>query len=239
MKKAPLLTVLFTLLFVLTACGSGSASTNSFRSSNNGGSPRTLNPESKLALGTIKLEGTRQAVDPKMAANLIPLWQLLVQLNSSSSTAPQEVTAVVDQIKTTMTPDQVNTINSMQLTQADIFSVFQQQGQANGTGGTTTDGTTPTGGTPSSNSTGGNRGNRGSGGGQGFVFIGGGGGPGGGFPGGGFTGGTSRNNGGTGSSSSSQANSAQAAEAAQARQNAISDVLINQLIRLLETKLRS
>jgi hypothetical protein len=230
MKKAPLLMTLLIIMFVLTACGSGSGSTNN--TSTNGfragaGASGPLNPESKLALGTIKLEGTKQAVDPKMAAKLIPLWQLLIQLNSSSSTAPQEVTAVVDQIHTTMTPDQVNAINSMQLTQADIFTVFQQQGQANGTRGTD-----PNGSTGPSNSTGGNRGNRGNGGGQGFVFVGGGPG-GGGFPGGGF-----RN--GTGSSSSTQTNSALSeAQIAQARENAISNVVINQVIRLLETKLKS
>ena len=224
MKKVPLLITWITILFMLAACGSSSASTNTFRSSTGGNRP--LNPESKLALGTIKLEGTSQAVDPEMAANLLPLWQLLFQLNTSSSTAPQEVTAVVDQIQTTMTPAQIKTINGMQFTQADIFTAFQQQGQANGTRGTNS-----TGNTGSFNSTGGNRGNRG--GGQGFVFIGGG--PGGGeFPGGGFS-----NNGGSGSSTNSQANSAQtAAQAAQARDNAISDLVINQVIRLLETKLR-
>jgi hypothetical protein len=172
-----------------------------------------LSPESKLALGTIKLEGTKQAVDSKMAANLLPLWQLLFQLNSSSSTAPQEVTAVLDQIKITMTPEQISTINSMTLTQADIFTVIQQQAQANGSGDTT-----------GSGSTGRNRGNGG-----GFVFVGGGPG-GGGFPGGGF-----RTNGNADPSTSSQT----AAQAAQARQNAISNLMINQVIRLLETKLSS
>ena len=141
MKKASLLTALVTIVFVLTACGSGAhrpmasrtaRSTNGFRNGADATGP--LNPEAKLALGTIKLEGTKQAVDPKMAASLVPLWQLLFQLNSSSSTAPQEVTAVVDQIKTTMTPAQLNTINSMTLTQADIFTVFQQEAQANGVG---------------------------------------------------------------------------------------------------------
>jgi hypothetical protein len=242
MKKISLLITLITILFLLTACGSGSAvsdgastnggSTNSFRNGANTTGP--LNPEAKLALGTIKLEGTKQAVDPKMAANLVPLWQLMFQLNSSTSTAPQEVTAVEDQIKTTMTSEQINTINSMKLTQADIFTVFQQEAQANGTGGSNS-----TGGTGPSNFGGGNRGNRGNGGG-GFVFVEGGG-PGG-FGGGGFGGGA-RNNGGTGSTSttttSSAQTAAQAAQAAQARQNAISNLLINQLIRLLETKLRS
>jgi hypothetical protein len=227
MKKVALITILIFALFLLTACGSGSGatnstsqngtSTNSFRS----GATGPLNPESKLALGTIKLEGTKLAVDPKMAANLVPLWQLLFQLNSSSSSAPQEVTAVVDQIKTTMAPDQINSINSMSLTQADIFTAFQQQAQASGSGGTTGSG----------GSSGGNRGG-------GFAF--GGGGPGGGGPGGGgFPGGGLRA-GGTGSSTSSTTSSAQSiAQAAQARQNAITNLVINQVIRLLETKLRS
>ena len=228
MKKAPLLTILFTTLFVLTACGSGSASTNSvgggtastngFRS---GAASTPLNVESKLALGTIKLEGTKQAIDPKMAASLIPLWQLLFQLKSSSSSAPQEVTAVVDQIKATMTPVQVSTINSMTLTQADIFTAFQQ---ANGSSGTT--------GTGTSGSTGGNRGG-------GFAF--GGGVPGGGGPGGGgIPGGVRAGGAGGGSSTSTtQATALTAAQVAQTRENAISTLLINQVIKLLQTKLSS
>ena len=226
MKKAPLLTILFALLFVLTACGSGSASinnagsgnasTNSFRSGAAASTP--LDAESKLALGTLKLEGTKQAIDPKMAANLIPLWQLLYQLKSSTSSAPQEVTAVVDQIKATMTPVQVSTINNMTLTQADIFTAFQQ---ANGSSGTT--------GTGTSGSTGRNRG-----GGGGFIFAGG---PGGGGPpgGGGFPGGGA---GGSPSTSSTQT-PAQVVQAAQARQNATSSLLINQVIKLLQSKLSS
>ena len=226
MKKAPLLTILFALLFVVTACGSGSASTNSVGGGNastnsfrsNAAASTPLDAESKLALGTLKLEGTKQAIDPKMAANLIPLWQLLYQLKSSTSSAPQEVTAVVDQIKATMTPVQVSTINNMTLSQADIFTAFQQ---ANESSGTTSTGT--------SGSTGRNRG-----GGGGFIFAGGpgGGGPpgGGGFPGGGAGGGVS---------TSSTQTPAQVAQAAQARQNAVSSLLINQVIKLLQSKLSS
>ena len=223
MKKAPLLTILFALLFVVTACGSGSASTNSVGGGNastnsfrsNAAASTPLDAESKLALGTLKLEGTKQAIDPKMAANLIPLWQLLYQLKSSTSSAPQEVTAVVDQIKATMTPVQVSTINNMTLTQVDIFTAFQQ---ANGSSGTTSTGT--------SGSTGRNRG-----GGGGFIFAGG---PGGGGPpgGGGFPGGGA---GGSPSASSTQT-PAQVVQAAQARQNATSSLLINQVIKLLQTK---
>ncbi len=224
MKKAPLFTALMIVAFALSACAGTSTSTNSFRS--NSGASGALNPQSKLALGTIKLEGTKQAVDGPAAAKLIPLWQLMVQLDSSSSSAPQEVTAVMDQIKTAMTSEQLNTINGMSLTQADIFTVFQQQAQGNGAGGAGGSGTTP-------GFTGRNRGNSGGG---GFAF--GGGGPGGGPGGfdGGFGGGNFRNNAGNGASAGTQLDSAQAA---QARENATSSLLINQLIRLLETKLSS
>lgn len=233
MKKASLLTTVFTLVFVLTACGSPRASGNGFGSGGTTGtgfrsnrSNTPLTAESKLALGTMKLEGTRQAVDPAMAAKLIPLWQLMVQLHSSSSSAPQEVAAVEDQIKATMRRDQLSAIDSMTLTQADIFSAFQQQSQANGSGG----GSDPAG---QGFTQGSSRGNRGGG-----VFVFGGGPGGGGFGGGGFGAGGARTNGAAGSNAGSQTSSSlTAAQAAQARANAVSTLVIDQLIRLLETKL--
>jgi len=234
MKKAPLFGIWVALLLVLTACGSASPSTNGFGGGNSstgfrsgGGGTRALTPDAKLALGTMKLEGTKEAVDPKTAAKLIPLWQLLVQLHSSSSSAPQEVTAVVDQIKATMTTDQLNTINSMSLTQADIFSAFQAQSQSSGSGETSN----PGGQAGQGSGQGFSRGNRGNGGG---VFVFGGGPGGGGFGGGGFGGGGARTANGTGSQTSSALT---AAQAAQVRENAISASLENQLVRLLETKL--
>ena len=237
MRKLGLWTALVTILFVLTACGAGSpassgfggggTSNSGFRLSGNRNTP--LTSEAKLALGTIKLEGTAQAVDAKMAAKLIPLWQLMDQLKTSSSSAPQEVSAVEDQIKSTMAPDQLNTINGMKLTQADIFTAFQAQAQTGGSGAATAAGA---GGT--------NRGNRAGGG--GFVFAGGGppgggGFGGGGFGGGGFGGGGARPNGAGGTGSTLQTSSLTAAEAAQARENATSALVINQLVKLLETKL--
>ena len=70
-----------------------------------------ITPETKLALGTLKLEGTPLAVDKATAAKLLPLWQLLLQLNTSSAAAPQEVTAVIDEIQATMTPAQSQAID--------------------------------------------------------------------------------------------------------------------------------
>lgn len=230
MRRPLFLVCLLTAALILTACGSRSpsgfganngGSGNGFRSFS--GRNTTLSPEAKLALGTLKLEGTKAAVDPRMAAKLIPLWQLLGQLDSSTSAAPQEVNAVLDAIHATMAPEQLTAINSMTLSGADIFAVLQQDSQASGAGGTSGGG---------AGAFGRNRGNGGNG---GFFFVGGGPGPAGG-PGGGFGGAGFRNNNG-GTSTTSQASAEQAAQATQARERAISTLVINQLVRLLETKL--
>ncbi len=53
----------------------------------------------KLALGTLDLEDTDQAVNASEAARLLPLWELLNQLETSGSAAPAEIKAVLDQIQ--------------------------------------------------------------------------------------------------------------------------------------------
>ena len=221
MKRTFLFSVLVSLSILLSACTSASGSANSFRTG--GGSPRTLTPEAKLAIGTIKIDNTKLAVDSAEAGKLLPLWQLLNQLNSSTSAAPQEITAVVNQIQSTMTPEQTSAISSMQITSADMFALFQQQGQANGAGGLR-----PSGGTGTSNRSGGTR--NGGGGGQ-FFFAGGGGG--GAFPGGGgFGGGANRT--GTGTPTASQGSST-----SQTAANRSSIFLVNEVIRLLQGKIKS
>ncbi len=79
-------------LLLLTGCGS-SASTATATSSS------AITPALKLALGTLDLEGTDQAVDAAAAAQLLPLWQLLEQLDTSGSAAPVEITTVIEQIE--------------------------------------------------------------------------------------------------------------------------------------------
>ncbi len=249
MKKTLLLTCLLCSALLLSACASSgptdgaSNSTGSTGGSSRTGlagifssifSPRrslTLTPEEKLAIGTIKLDANGQAIDRTEAAKLLPLWQLLHQLYASSSAAPQEQTAVMDQIRSAMTPGQVAAIDSMQLSRADIFASLQQ-GQANTSAGT---GGTGTGASGSRGSTGGN-GSRG----QGFFFGGGapgGGGFGGGFGGGGFRNGTASGNGSSSTTTTQQ--SLTSAQRAAAATNGITNALINQVISLLQDKLSS
>ena len=212
MKYAALSVTLLMTGAMLAACASGASAR----------AGQTITPETKLALGTLKLEGTPQAVDKDTAAKLLPLWQLLQQLNTGTSTAPQETTAVLDQIQATMTSEQRQAIESMQITQADIFAAFQQARSSASTGST--------GGTRTSGSGSSNRG-----GGQGFFFGGapGGGFPGGGFPGGGFSGGTTRNSG-TGTASAAQGSSS---TGAQGTANRGATFLVGEVVRLLESKI--
>ncbi len=181
MRKTTIGITLIILAMVLTACGSSNSSTangaGSTTSSRNGGSTRTatLTPTSILAIGTFKLEGTPQAVDATEAAKLIPLWQLMNQLDASSSTAPQEVTATVNAIQAAMTPTQVQAINGMQISSRDIFTVLQQSGAlpAGGFGGTGQNGSgsTRTGNSGFGGSGNFGGGNRNGGGGGGGAFI--------------------------------------------------------------------
>ena len=65
---------------------------------------------------------------PKEATDLLPLWQVYSSLITSETAAQEEKDALAQQIQETMTSDQINNINSMNLTQRDIFSSMQELG---------------------------------------------------------------------------------------------------------------
>lgn len=241
MKKSLLLTCLLCAALVLSACAP-SRSTDGAATSAGSGSGRTglagifsvfssrrsftLTPAEKLAAGTIKLDANGQTIDRAEAAKLLPLWQLLHQLYASTGAAPQEEAAVLDQIRSAMTPSQVAAIDGMQMSRADIFAALQQ-GQANVSTGSAGTGSAASRGSTGSTS------NRG----QGFFFGGGGG-----FGGGGFGGGGFRTGGGTGSGSTSTTTTQQtitSAQRAAAVTNSMTNALINQVMSLLQDKLSS
>jgi hypothetical protein len=63
-----------------------------------------------LALGTLALDGTASAVDAAQAAQLLPLWKGYRALLASDATAPAELTALVTQIRGTMTAAQTTAL---------------------------------------------------------------------------------------------------------------------------------
>ena len=169
------------LAFTLTACGAASTA------SAGGQSAGTLSPISQLVVGTLKLDGTDQAITKEQAADLLPLWQVYRELMSSDTAAPAEIDGLTTQIRETMTAGQMKAIDAMKLTQADIFAFMREQGPGVASGAPGQSNRSRTG----QGNSGGSSGNFPGGGapGGGFPAGGPGGFPEGGFGGGGFAGG--------------------------------------------------
>ena len=114
----------------LSACGSSASTpTGGMPSSNDGGDMSTI---TKLAIGTLKLEGTENAITPEQASDLLPLWQVYLSLVDSDTAAQAEINGLVDQISTTLTDSQNQAIDDMQLSQPDMISVMQEMGISTG-----------------------------------------------------------------------------------------------------------
>jgi hypothetical protein len=88
-----------------------------------------LNVPDQLMLGTLLLEETAHAVTPDQAQTLLPLWQAL---QAGSVTADAEVGAILKQIEQTMSPEQLQAIAAMQLTQDDLRAWMEEQGMGRG-----------------------------------------------------------------------------------------------------------
>ena len=138
MKKLIMLFIISALL--LSACGS--AATTDTASSDSYTSPNlpvdydgALPVRNQLALGLLMLAGTDQAPTAEQAQNLIVLWQALQVTQGSSTAAPEETAALLAQIEGLLTPDQLDAIRQMQLTNADMQTWAAENGITMGTGG--------------------------------------------------------------------------------------------------------
>jgi len=85
-----------------------------------------LSPVAQLALGTIMLEDTEHPVDSDMAAELLPYWQLYLNMMNSDTAAQQEQDSLIADIQTVMDEDQMNYIAGLELTQEDLMSMGTQ-----------------------------------------------------------------------------------------------------------------
>lgn len=133
MKKIIFLTLILTLL--LAACGSkAEPATETSAGAGFDQNSQELPLSTKLAIGTLKLENTDLDVTSDQAAELLPLWQVYQSLSTSDTSAQEEQDALVEQIQEAMTPDQMQAITDMQLTQQDVFAVMQEQGLTTGRG---------------------------------------------------------------------------------------------------------
>lgn len=82
----------------------------------------------QLMLGTLNLTGTPQAVTSEQAAKLLPLWQALRATTKTGGASQDEINALLSQIESTMTPEQLAAIRDMKLS----FNDMQEWAKANG-----------------------------------------------------------------------------------------------------------
>jgi len=122
--KNLLITTLILCLLTLTACGSASNGPQTGPASSSVSLPVTT----QLLAGTMKLDGTEQDVTAEQAAELLPLWQVYGELLTSDAAAQEEIDGLVDQIRETMTEEQMQAISDMSLTQQDVFALMQEKG---------------------------------------------------------------------------------------------------------------
>ena len=87
-----------------------------------------LSIRNQLAYGTLRLEGTGEAITADQAAKLLPLWQALQALDASTTTATEETAAVQAQVLSAMTPAQVSAIAAMRLTNAALQAYYVELG---------------------------------------------------------------------------------------------------------------
>jgi hypothetical protein len=140
MKRIAIPAVAGIAILLVAACG-GPAPTGSAQAANavqaaapaasgslNESYTDALPVATQLILGSLKLDDGDQAITKDEAATLLPLWQAYQNLSVSDSTAPAELTALVNQIQKAMQPGQVEAIAAMQLTANDVGDILQAQG---------------------------------------------------------------------------------------------------------------
>lgn len=133
MNTRKLVLTLLSLLTLVAACGGASTPASAAPAAEPvaGLSEEyddALSVRNQLTYGTLRLEGTANAVTADQAAKLLPLWQALQALDASSTTATEETAAVQAQIVSTMTPAQVSAIAAMRLTNAALQAYYDEIG---------------------------------------------------------------------------------------------------------------
>ncbi len=123
MNKKIFWTTLLLISLTLTACASIAGTTGTAPSG--GPSAVELPTQTKLILGTIKLEATENAVGAEQAAELLPMFYVLQDLNESDTAAQEEIIGLVNQIQETLTVDQIQAIDYMSLSMQDMFAITQ------------------------------------------------------------------------------------------------------------------
>jgi hypothetical protein len=116
-RTIALFVVISLIAILLSACNGSTVATVSADSG--------LSKASKLAVGILKLEDTSEAVTASEAGELLTLWEAYQSLINSDATSQVELDALVKQIEGTMTSQQVEAIDAMELTEQLVSEAVQ------------------------------------------------------------------------------------------------------------------
>ena len=140
MSRFSVLTIFIVLALALSACGTA-APAASLPSAETYTSPNldttyasALPARMQLSLGTLKLAETSTPVTPEQAAKLLPLWQALQGMTSSGNSASAEVNALLGQIESIFTAEQLAAIKGMKLTFTEMTAWAAANGVTLGSG---------------------------------------------------------------------------------------------------------
>ena len=137
MKRILIFTLILSALLI-AACGANSAAPTTgdvYTSANLPTNYENAMPvRNQLAIGTMKLDGTPNAVTAEQAKKLIPLYQALRGTSTSGGSSQQEISALLTQIEGTMTPAQLSAIRDMKLAFADMQTWATENGITLGSG---------------------------------------------------------------------------------------------------------
>jgi hypothetical protein len=150
MKRKIFVIAILVMMLVLTSCASATPeTTNTNETTSILGNFLSVDYEdaasirSQLAYGTIQIIANNNTITAEEAAKLIPLWQGIMSLSGSSTTAEEEITAIQDQIVKAMTEEQLKIIADMKITSTQLNEYYAMFGIAIPT--PNPDGTTSTG----------------------------------------------------------------------------------------------
>lgn len=142
MKHTKIAVILIFAAVLLAACGSNATPAPATSGQENYTSQAldtqfdgALPVRNQLALGTLELQGSPQAITAEQAETLLPLWQALLSTQKSGAAAQAEVNALLEQIESAMTPEQLSAISDLQLSQNDLQAWATANGVAMGSGG--------------------------------------------------------------------------------------------------------
>jgi hypothetical protein len=131
MKKLAVLFLSVLIIVLLAACGGGSegtltevVETETVLTDRTG--ENAMPVQTQLIIGTFMLEDTDLELTSEQASELLTLWKALQALSTSDTAAEEEIDAVIKQIQDAMTPEQLNAIQEMELTQENMTALVEE-----------------------------------------------------------------------------------------------------------------